>query len=84
MDAFAGYIQGSAVRSTLHRLRYSMGGGFQFSFAVETNRSFRVQTSTNLLQWQDFTNYVPGGTNVDLTDPTTSTFKRRYYRVISP
>ncbi len=46
--------------------------------------SYTVQVSTNLADWQDWTNVIPSATTVWISDVAAGNFSRRFYRVKSP
>jgi hypothetical protein len=45
---------------------------------------YRIQTSTNLANWQPLTNLVATNANVPLLDPATNQSRTRFYRAVSP
>ena len=60
----------------------SVGNGFQISFEVDPLLNYRVDFSTNLLQWQTLTNLPPTPTPVSITDEVQR--DRVFYRVAIP
>jgi hypothetical protein len=56
-------------------------GNFQLAFYGLTGSNYLVQTSTNLFNWQPFTNFT--GTNFLLyfNDSSATNFKQRFYRI---
>lgn len=58
-------------------------GNFQLAFYGLTGSNYLVQASTNLIDWQPFTNFT--GTNFLLyfNDSTATNFKQRFYRIRS-
>jgi hypothetical protein len=54
-------------------------GAFHFTLTGFPGGSFEVQTSTNLIHWQVFTNGPFGGVAI-ITDPVASDASRRFYR----
>ncbi len=59
-------------------------GSFQLAFYGLTGSNYLIQTSTNLVNWQPFTNFA--GTNFLLyfNDPAATNFKQRFYRTVMP
>jgi sugar lactone lactonase YvrE len=59
-------------------------GNFQLAFYGLTGSNYLIQTSTNLLDWQPFTNFT--GTNFLLyfNDSSATNFKQRFYRAMVP
>ena len=57
-------------------------GSFQLAFYGLTGSNYLIQTSTNLLDWQPFTNFT--GTNFLLyfNDSGATNFKQRFYRAV--
>jgi hypothetical protein len=56
----------------------------QFNIADEIGRNYRVQASTDLVNWADLTNYYSTNTTMLFKDSSTTNFARRFYRVVSP
>jgi parallel beta-helix repeat protein len=59
---------------------------FNFSLTLQTNFSYRIQTTTNLANaasWIDLTNFTATNSIFSFTDRT-ATNKARFYRVVSP
>ena len=67
--------------NTIVGLQFS-SGGFQLAFYGLTGSNYLIQTSTNLVNWQPFTNFT--GTNFLLyfNDPAATNFKQRFYRTV--
>jgi uncharacterized repeat protein (TIGR02543 family) len=59
-------------------------GSFQLAFYGLTGSNYLIQTSTNLFDWQPFTNFT--GTNFLLyfNDSAATNFKQRFYRAVRP
>ncbi len=63
------------------------GGGFSFRLTVQTNFSYRIQATTNLaapIAWTDLTNFTATNSTVSFTDHSATTYRARFYRVVSP
>jgi len=62
--------------------------GFTFTLNLETNFSYRIQSAPNLaarpVAWTDLTNLIPTNSVFNFTDRTTTNYRVRFYRVISP
>ena len=55
------------------------------TLTTDTNRTWRVDASTNLLNWKPlFTNLVPPGGMLQFTDRLATNFPTRFYRAIYP
>jgi hypothetical protein len=59
--------------------------GFGLNLMLEAGRSFRVQTSSNLLSpiWIDVTNFVSTGAAIQFIDAAATNQTRRFYRIVS-
>lgn len=60
------------------------GGGVALSFSVEPGWQYRMQASTNLAAWTDFSTNVVNTNLIPFTDLAATNFLRRFYRVVSP
>ncbi len=59
-------------------------GGFTFHLAGLPTTTYIIQTSTNFDFWIPIaTNTLPANGQTQITDPTASTFSRRYYRAVA-
>ena len=58
------------------------GGAFQFSFSSVSNFVYRVETSTNTLDWVPLANLTATGNQTAITDLSASSFPQRYYRAV--
>jgi hypothetical protein len=59
-------------------------GKFTFALNLQTNFSYRIQTTTNLAtSWIDLTNFTATNSLFNFTDRD-ATNKARFYRVVSP
>ena len=57
-------------------------GNFQLAFYGLMNTNYTVQTSTNLINWQTFTNFTGSNSVFYLNDSAATNFKQRFYRVM--
>ena len=84
--AFLGEIAnvrgGASIAPVLTAPRFVAGEGFQFTVNTVPTRSYRVQGSTNLLQWMTWTSFVSTGTNALIQDSTPLPFP--FQRVVTP
>lgn len=60
----------------------TLGGQFQFSVNVAIGRGYVIQSSTNLLNWVDYSSFIAFGGQYDFADPNTPILPRRFYRVV--
>src|SRR5258706_8282338 len=58
------------------------GGAFQFSFTSVSNFAYRVDASTNTLDWIPLTNLTSTGNQTTMTDFGAPSFRRRFYRAV--
>ena len=58
--------------------------GLRLVAQVEPGRDYRIQGTTNLLQWTDLHGFLSTGTTYEFTDPPVSDRSIRFYRVVSP
>jgi sugar lactone lactonase YvrE len=56
-------------------------GNFQLAFYGLISSNYTVQTSTNLINWQTFTNFTGSNSVFYLNDSAVTNFKQRFYRV---
>jgi len=56
-------------------------GNFQLAFYGLMNTNYMVQTSTNLINWQTFTNFTGSNAMFYLNDSAATNFKQRFYRM---
>ena len=57
-------------------------GVFQLELSAATNENYILQASTNLTQWTSISTSTPTSSQFYLTDPNTTNFTRRFYRVL--
>ena len=62
--------------------------GFHFGLSLQTNRFYRVQTTTNLgtqpVVWVDLTNFLAAASPLQFTDPSATNAPAKFYRAVSP
>lgn len=56
-------------------------GNFQLAFYGLMSTNYTVQTSTNLINWQTFTNFTGSNLIFYLNDSAATNFKQRFYRI---
>jgi hypothetical protein len=59
-------------------------GGFELTVAGETGRSYRVQATTDLVNWTELGSLTWSPSNILYLDATAPNFEMRLYRVVSP
>jgi len=74
---------GAAIAPMLSLARFSDEGGFSMSIAVVSNRSYRVERSTDFTDWITQTAFVSTGTTAPIHDPLPLP-ATRFYRAVSP
>jgi len=63
---------------------FLQGGVFQLSFESASNFVYRIDTSTNLVNWTTLTNFPAVSSQTQFSDTTSVDFHRRYYRISLP
>ena len=75
-------IDGQTVLPRLLPVRDMPRGNLRFTLFGEAGCLYRIESSTNLLDWTVVTTFISvGGTN-DFTDSDTSRFNQRFYRAV--
>jgi hypothetical protein len=59
-------------------------GGFAFTLQVESGRTYRVETSGNLTNWTEITNFVSAGNSVTLTNVIPPGASNLFFRAKTP
>jgi hypothetical protein len=59
------------------------GGTFQITVSGEAGRTYRIETSTNLLDWLPFMDFFTTNGTINLIDPATN-LDQRFYRGVLP
>jgi hypothetical protein len=57
--------------------------GIAFAFDIDPDQRFRIETSTNLVDWLSLTNLTPAGIGFQFIDSTAASFAQRFYRAVS-
>lgn len=68
----------------LTNVKFSPESGTQLQINVNVGNSYRLQVSSNLLDWVTLTNFIPFDNSVQIDDPQAASVPARFYRVISP
>lgn len=65
-----------------------LANGFAFNLTFATNFSYHIQATTNLaanpVPWVNLTNFTATNISMTFTDRAASTYRARFYRVVSP
>lgn len=69
-----------AEKPVLKFLERSEGGMIQWQLIGETNRTYRVEGSTNLIDWSSITNVQSPSGTAEFTDTTGEILQFRFYR----
>jgi thiol-disulfide isomerase/thioredoxin len=75
-------VQPAIVPALLNNQR-RIGADFEFKFQTQPGRSYRVLSSTNLVNWTTLQT-LPGATNVTTFRHTNAPAVQNYYRVVTP
>ena len=59
-------------------------GSFQMAFYGMVGSNYTVNASSNLLNWQPFTNFILTDSPQYFSDPAATNFNRRFYRAMMP
>ena len=59
-------------------------GEFELMLNGDTGKIYLIQASTDLIVWEPVTNILSTATTLQIREPAASTFRQRFYRVISP
>ena len=81
------YVQAEvpgAIQPALLSMPRTSSEGFSFTITVETGRAYRIQTSTNTLEWLDVLSFVASGSTFDYSDRLPTILSQHFYRVVSP
>jgi len=63
------------------RLSKLPGGDIRVEFNSEASRSYIIQASTNLENWQNLTTIPGAGNKISFTDPAATNHPHRFYRI---
>ena len=75
------------ARSTQRRIQLQNvlpDGSCVLSLTVETGLTYRVQSSTNLLDWNVQCTLVPTNFAIQVVDPTATNSPYQFYRLVTP
>ena len=61
-----------------------VGGAFAFSFPTQPGRDYVVWASTNLTAWTAIRTFTAGALTETFSDPDTTNYNRRFYKVQVP
>ncbi len=75
---------GSPSCPCLGSIRLARNRGFQFTVAGELGKSYRIETSANLVTWVPWTNFVATNLVTHFTDAGATNLDRRFYRAVLP
>lgn len=62
----------------------SGGGGLLLTLTGQANQQYVIQTSTNLLDWQNFLTNTAAGGVIQITLPANTTNRAQFYRAFAP
>ncbi len=65
-------------------LTFSRHWGARFEVSLNPGAVYRLQASTNLLNWETLTNFISGTNCLSYRDPEAALHPMRFYRVVSP
>ena len=77
-------INGALTAPQLWLLNHDPMRGDGLMIALEAGRNYRVQSSTDFLQWDDVTNFLSKSSLVVFTNTQLVDFPSMYYRVVTP
>ena len=63
---------------------WSRTNGFTHGASFQIGTAYRVQASTNFVNWSDLTNFTATATTAQIRDAAATNMVRRFYRVVSP
>lgn len=72
------------VLAVLTQPRFVPGVGFEFLFTGRPGQPYRIQASTNLINWQNVANLIGTPSPFQYRDPDSRLHPQRFYRVVSP
>lgn len=56
----------------------------EFQLTGQPGYSYTIETSTNLIDWADFTTLTNTNGTVSFTDAASTNYSQRFYRVLAP
>jgi hypothetical protein len=73
-----------ALQAAVKSISHLDDGNIKMDFHIEPAASYRVQATTNFIDWTDLTNFLSTGLSSQFIDDTATNFSSRYYRLTSP
>ena len=70
------------LKEGLNLPRRAAGGGWAFTFKGEVGRAYRIETSEDLISWQELFSVTPSNRIITVTDPDPVLRNYRYYRAV--
>lgn len=70
-------------RPIFESLQWIQAAGFSMALRGQAQISYRVQISTNLVDWLDLTNFTAAGVLTLISDPEATNSQRRFYRAVA-
>jgi len=77
-------INGSLTPPQLWLLTHDPINGDGIMMALQAGRNYRVQASTNFLQWFDVTNFLSQSSVMIFTNSELTNLPAAFYRVVTP
>ena len=77
-------VNGSLSAPLIYLLSHDPTGGDGIMIALESGRNYRVQSSTDLFNWTDVTNFLSHSTLVIFTNSDFTNLPSQFYRVVTP
>jgi hypothetical protein len=59
------------------------GRGVALTFETDSDQQFRIETSTNLVDWLPLTKLTPAGVGFEFVDSSAADSAQRFYRAVS-
>ena len=78
------FLDGAHTPARLFADNYSGTNGLYLTIALELGKNYRIQSSTNLMDWADFTNFLSSAQSMSFLDASATNQNQIFYRVISP
>jgi hypothetical protein len=77
-------VNGALTPPQIWLLNHDPVNGDGMMLALQAGRNYRVQSSTDLVQWLDVTNFLSQSSLVVFTNTQFSNLPSQYYRVVTP
>jgi len=71
-----------AIAPIFENLMWSQTTGFSMALRGQSQTAYRIQMSTNLINWLDLTNFTASGVMTQILDPDASNAQQRFYRAM--